>query len=302
MVQFVKDEQMQEQVENLWQQLEEVFSDSNPLMAKLRSGPMPSELDLIIKETLRRIREEIGFDGSLLFFSNPSVFMERFMALLIKHSGAVKKEAAAGSLEVDGQKVKVAWADYNLEEDIKESEKAAAWMEECLKHEIAFQNALRDQKFDEAAEILRGMELARKDSSPLQRIEVRNWQMKLAIAKGDIRRFLELLDASMAPADELGIHLPFLRKSLQEIITMAMIAGLVIVTQDTLTLDERKTIDELFWRSLLDKIIEGPLLSPGTDVTEELFKGYVRQAAEGALKALSLYPKKIFAQVIWREF
>lgn len=298
---IIDEKEVEQQCDDFWKDFEEGFLNFDPFLSKIVLRDSESFSVLMVKEIIRRVREDLGSKVTLLFFSQPTMFTEKFISSLTRHSENVKREAFAGSLVVKGIPVKIPDSEsYDLEDDIKESKEGAKRTMEALSHEIAFQKALEDGNFDDAETILEGMELVKKDGNVLDRVGIRNWKMRLAVAKGDLEVFLDVLHEALFDTDErVVVFLPYLRISLKEIIVESLISGIMVSTTSILSEKEREDINDIFWSSLVRYIIEFLKDAGKARMSAEDFKALVKMFSEDAISSVKFFPRPLEVVAVW---
>lgn len=295
----------EEMVDDLWQEIERTVVDGIPILHSqaFKSievvGPK-SRTALLAKETVRRTREALGFEGSLVRFSQPTIFIKNCQRIMLEKSEDVKRELQAGTLVVDGAPVQALSSDYDVEEDIKQGrETVEAEMSQSFRIEMAFKEAMANRDFDRAETLLRSITLIREgEDDPHAQVEVDNWEIDLAVNRGDIAGFLETFrKIHLVSSDERILSSTGLQNCLKVLLSTSMIQGIAVLAEIILWPDEQKQIDGLFWYTLLRKVAEGIMQTP--ELSSEEFQQLVKRATDETVTAVEMYPKDIKIMVGW---
>lgn len=232
-------------VENLW----------NGLESAIVSSCSVHEVVLIMKEVIKRVRQEMGVDDAFVYYSEHSVFMHQFNKLLLKHIKAVKIEAHAGILIIDGITIKPVGG-RTLEEDISQTADVVStiFKEDGYVYRERFANALSLKDYDTAESIIEERARSIGENNIVEQVEIENWRINLVILMGDIAGLISLVrKATFYSSDFKLVSKELLIDVIKEVLCASMISGISVTPIDrTMSMDEIIDITSQFWDLFLE--------------------------------------------------
>lgn len=292
-----------ELTELFWKQMEEGLE---PLAKKLFTKQLrdydfeTTRTQELHRQTFQKIREKIGPDA-ILYFSQPSRLMYRFLATLIGVSEVAKREAKASGAEWLGE--------YDMEADIRETRpQAEHHLQSFFEMELAYWKAMEEERYADAKTILNAMTVMRRSKELIYQIECINWKLDLAGCTGDTELFLDAI-ASLPDDPESALNEDGVKENLKRVLFTSGMCEIRVglspegqrwIAREASPVEFLRGQTDVFTASLLAQITTAMLLNKRMSVTE--FTKLVETATEECRTSfLKVHPFITDLIVVWKK-
>lgn len=287
-------------IEFFWRQMEEAVEEMEKMLFTRFELELTATTGLH-QRTFAKVREKIGPDA-IQYFSQPSLFMYRFLTTYMETSEEVKR----GLTKQDPLFIER----YDPEVDIRETRpQAEHQLKISFETELAYWKAMEEKRYADAKVILSAITLMRKDDKEaIYQLEVINWKLDLAGRTGDIALFLEAIASVPDDAecsvnkDNVKYHLKqlLLGRGMSEIKVAVSLEGRRRLLRESSPIEFLRTQTDIFTNSLLTQVTNGILSRKNMEV-HEFFTLVETATKESTLAFLKVHPFITDLIVVWKK-
>lgn len=287
--------------ERFWKQMDELVRKMEEVLF-LRFELNLEETKGLHQHVFDRVRKEMKQEA-ISYFSQPSLFMYRFLTVYLEKSEEVKREIFKNTGDSPRYK------GYDAEADIRETRPQAEYqLQTSFESELAYWKAMEEKRYVDAKIILSAIALMRKNHELVYQIETSNWKMDLARRTGEVELFLEAI--ASIPADaECAVNVDDVRRHLSQLLLVRGMSEIKVkisldghrrLSREASPIEFLRTQIDVFSNSLLTQIANGVLSHKHMEIYE-FFKLVEAATKESKIAFLKVHPFITDLVVVWKK-